>query len=227
MTVSDLTSAANNTAGVSFSSTPSLICNDIVFDSCVFAGTVWGAKTDQQVQGVAFTNSKFNILYKGIVLGTAAPSLTGPTGVRITSNVFNKIWAEGIVLGAYASLNASGHNIFYDVGNHFTGSFGTPATSIILIQNSNNVSIGDLFERTNAFATTYVRIKLDDTSPAYRASVSQTALAVGNYIRQNGSSIVLRDDDTDTVTTVSTNQATAFALNYSIIRDTLYRTGTL
>jgi hypothetical protein len=227
MTTSDLTSDANATAGVTFLSNPSYICNDIVFDSCVFAGTVWGAKTNQQTQGITFTNSKFNTLYKGIVLGTASPPVSGPTGVRITGNMFNNIWAEGIVFGVYASLNASGHNIFYDVGNHFTGANGTPATAIIIIQNSNNVSISDLFQRTNDFATTYPRIQINDTIVAATTNVSQTSLAVGNYIRQNGSSIELVPNSTNTVVEVSIPQAVAFALNYTITRDTLYRTGTL
>ena len=225
MTTSTLTTAVNQTSGVAFASTPSLICNQIVFDSCVFNGIVWGVNTNQQIEGITFTNSQFDTLYKGIILGTA--DLGGPTGVRITSNLFNNIWAEGIVFGAYASLNASGHNIFYDVGNHFTGSAGTPATSIIAIQNSNNVSISDLFQRTNDFTTTYPRISLDDTIALATTNVSQTVLAVGNYIRQNGSSIELPPSSTGTVTTVFTNQATAFALNYTITRDTFYRTGTL
>ena len=225
MTSSTLTTAVNETSGVAFASTPSLICSQIVFDSCVFNGIVWGVNTNQQIEGITFTNSQFDTLYKGIILGTA--DLGGPTGVRITSNLFNNIWAEGIVFGAYASLNASGHNIFYDVGNHFTGSAGTPATSIIAIQNSNNVSISDLFQRTDNFATTYPRISLDDTVSIATTNVSQTVLAVGNYIRQNGSSIELPPSSTGTVTTVFTNQSTAFALNYTITRNTFYRTGTL
>ena len=227
MTASDLTSDSNGTAGVEFASTPSLVCNQIVFDSCVFNGLVYGAVDSEQLEGITFTNSQFDTLYKGIVLGTTLPSVSGPTGVRITSNLFNNIWAEGIIFGVYASLNASGHNIFYDVGNHFTGSTGTPATSIITIQNSNNVSISDLFQRTDAFATTYPRIQLNDTIAAATTAISQTALAVGNYIRQNGSSIELPPSSTNTVTTISTNQATAFTLNYTITRNTLYRTGTL
>ena len=227
MTTSTLTTDANATSGVAFISTPSLICSQIVFDSCVFNGVVWGVNNNQQIEGITFTNSQFDTLYRGIMLGTEAPSVTAPTGVRITSNMFNNIWYEGIVFGVYASLNASGHNIFYDVGNQFTGSTGTPATSIIKILNSNNVSISDLFQRTNDFATTHPRIQLDDTIASATTNVSQTALAIGNYIRQNGSSIELTNNSTGTITTVSTNQSTAFVVNYTIIRDTLYRTGTL
>jgi len=225
LTTANLTTDANNTTGVTFISTPSLICSQIVVDSCVFNGTIYGVNTSQQIEGITVTNSQFDTLYKGIILGTTTPPISGPTGVRITSNLFNNIWAEGIVFGAYASLNASGHNIFYDVGNHFTGSTGTPSTSIINILNSNNVSIGDLFQRTDAFATTYPRIQLNSTISIATTNGSQ--LAMGTYTRQSGVSVELLPNDTGTVTTISTSQATAFALNYTITRDTLYKTGTL
>jgi len=225
MTTATLNTDANGTSGVEFASTPSLICNQVVFDSCVFNGTVYGVNTSQQIEGITFTNSQFDTLYKGIVLGTTPPPISGPTGVRITSNLFNNIWAEGIVFGAYSSLNASGHNIFYDVGNHFTGSTGTPATSIIAMYSSNNVSIGDLFERTDDFATTYPRIQLNSTTSIATTNGSQ--LAMGTYTRQSGVSVELLPNDTGTVTTISTSQVTAFALNYTITRNTLYRTGTL
>ena len=225
MTTATLTTDANDTTGVAFISTLSLICSQIVVDSCVFNGTIYGVNTSQQIEGITFTNSQFDTLYKGIVLGTTPPLISGPTGVRITSNLFNNIWAEGIVFGAYASLNASGHNIFYDVGNHFTGSTGTPSTSIIAMYSSNNVSIGDLFERTDDFANTYPRIQLNSTTSIATTNGSQ--LAMGTYIRQSGVSVELLPDDTGTVTTISTSQVTAFALNYTITRDTRYRTGTL
>ena len=226
MTTATLTTDANATAGVSFRGTSSLPCNQIVFDTCMFNGMVWGANTSQSVKGITFTNSKFNTLYKGIVLGTSTPPSTGgPTGVRITGNMFDNIWAEGVVFGAYATLNASGHNIFYDVGNHFTGSTGTPATSIISMYGNNNVSISDLFQRTDVFATTYPRIQLNNTTSI--ATTNGTQLAMGTYTRKSGVSVELLPNDTGTVTTISTSQATAFALNYTITRDTLYKTGTL
>ena len=224
LTTANLTTDSNASAGVAFASTPSLICNQIVFDTCLFNGLVWGVNTSQQIKGITFTNSKFFLLYRGVVLGTSGPPV-GPTGIRITSNMFDNIWAEGITFGAYTNLNASGHNIFYDVGNHFTGSTGTPATSIINILNSNNVSIGDLFQRTDVFATTYPRIQLNSTTSIATTNGSQ--LAMGTYIRQSGVSVELLPDDTGTVTTISTSQVTAFALNYTITRDTRYRTGTL
>jgi hypothetical protein len=228
LTTTDLTTNANDTRGVDFNTTAAYSCEQIVFDSCVFNGTVYGINTNEEVSGVTVSNCEFNTLYQGVLLGTVAPTLVSPTGIRITSNVFDNIYAEGIVFGEYSELNASGHNIFYDVGNHFTGVAGTPYTSIIVLNNSNNVSISDLFSRSDADAVTYPRVYVD-LATAFVATTngSQIVLATGTYIRQSGSQTELFNDDAGTVVEVSTLQATAFELNYKITRDDVYRNGTL
>ena len=115
--------------------------------------------------------------------------------------------------------------MFYDVGNQFSGSTGTPASVIIDILNSNNLSISDLFERTDVYATTYPRINLNNTQSIATTNGSQ--LAMGTYTRQSGLSTELINNSTGTVTTVSTNQSVAFSINYAITRSNRYRTGTL
>jgi hypothetical protein len=133
------------------------------------------------------------------VLGQAAVTNGGPTGTRIMGNMFDNIYAEGIIFGTnlVLAINASGHNVFYDVGNHFTGSTGTPATSIISIQSNNNVSISDLFERTDAFATTFPRVDLNDTVSIATTNGSQ--LSLGTYTRKSGVLETLDNNDTGTV----------------------------
>ena len=121
------------------------------------------------------------------------------------------------------AINASGHNIFYDVGNHFTGSTGTPATSIISILSNNNISISDLFERTDTFATTYPRIDLNNTVSI--ATTNGGQLAMGTYTRESGQQDTLTDNDSGTVFTISTNVTKAFMVNYTVTRGTTYRTG--
>jgi hypothetical protein len=60
------------------------------------------------VAGVTLTNSRFDTLYQGVLLGTGAPPVAGsPTGVRIVSNVFDNIYAEGIVFGRIAGASAA------------------------------------------------------------------------------------------------------------------------
>jgi hypothetical protein len=226
-TTANLVSDANDSIGVSFASTSGTICEQITFTGCVFSGLVWGINTDQQIKGVTITTSRFDTLYRGIVLGTAAVTNGGPTGTRIVGNMFDNIYAEGIIFGSnlVLAINASGHNIFYDVGNHFTGSTGTPFTSIISIQSNNNVSISDLFERTDTFSTTHPRIDLNNTVSIATTNGSQ--LSMGTYTRESGQQDTLVDDDTGVIFELDATRVRAFCVNYTIVRNFTYRTGTI
>jgi hypothetical protein len=123
-TQADLESDANGSIGVSFASTSSLVCEQITFDGCVFSGLVWGINTNQQTKAVTVSTSQFDTLYRGVVLGTSAVTNGGPTGTRIVGNMFDNIYAEGIIFGPQASLNASGYNVFYNVASKFSGANG-------------------------------------------------------------------------------------------------------
>ena len=226
-TAGNLTTDTNGSIGVSFASTSSLVCDQITFNGCVFFGLVWAANTNQQTKAVTFSTSQFNTLYRGIVLGSAATTNGGPTGTRITGNMFDNIYAEGIIFGGNLTLgiNASGHNIFYDVGNHFTGSFGTPYTSIISIESNNNVSISDLFERTDSFATTYPRILFNNTLSI--GTTNGESLTMGTYTRISGQHHTLTNNSSGTIFSLDTSVAKAFMADYTIVRDVTYRTGTI
>jgi hypothetical protein len=226
-TQTNLTSDTNGSIGISFDSNTSFVCEQIVFDNCVFSGLVWAINTDERIKGTTITNSYFNTLYQGIVLGLGSTIAGGPTGARVIGNVFDNICAEGIIFGPYldTALNASGHNVFYDVGNQFTTSSGTPISSIIRIESDNNVSIGDMFERTAAFSTTYPRIVVNNTLSI--ASTNGESLTMGAYTRISGTQSTLINDTTDSVFTFSANVAKAFKIDYTIIRNVSYRTGTI
>lgn len=230
LTTANLTTEGDFTKGVAFASTTSLVCEQIVFDGCEFSGTVYGVDTDQQIKGVTFTNGKFNTLYRGVQLGTNTVVNGGATGVRITGNLFDNIYADGVVFGD-VSLNATGHNIFYDVGNHFGGTT-TPYTAVIDIQSNNNVSISDMFERGDAYAgsetpgTSYPRITLNNTTSIATTNGVQTQQ--GTYTRLSGVRTTLTNNNTGTVTTFnSTETGPAFSINYTVTRGTAYRTGTI
>lgn len=223
LTVADLTSDTNGSIGVSFASTASLICEQINFTNCIFSGLVWASYTNQQIKGTTFSNSRLDTLYCGFEFGTNGVVNGGPTGVRILGNLFDNIYTEGIIFGDI-SLNASGHNIFYDVGNHFEGS-GNPYTVIIDIQNNNNVSISDMFQRNDTDANTFARIDINNTT-----SISTTngeLLTMGTYNRLSGGTGVLINNSSGTILEFSTNTAKAFSIDYTIVRDVTYRTGTI
>jgi len=231
LTTANLTTEANLTMGVAFASTASLICDQILFDGCIFSGTDYGTSINQQTKGVTFTNGKFDTLYHGVLLGTGVVVNGGPTGTRITGNLFDNIYAEGIVIGA-VSLNATGHNIFYDVGNHFGGTT-TPYTAVIDIQSNNNVSVSDLFQRADAYATSatpgtaYPRITLNNTQSIATTNGVQTQQ--GTYARQSGTVATLVDNtgSATTIFTVNAALVTAFNVQYSIKRGQAYRTGVI
>jgi hypothetical protein len=226
-TTTDLISDTNGSIAVDFASTASLVCDQITFDGCVFSGVVWAIKTDQETKAITISTSQFNTLYRGVVLGSAETVNNGPTGTRIMGNMFDNIYAEGIIFGSNLGLglNASGHNIFYDVGNHFSGSTGTPATNIISIQSNNNLSISDLFERSDLFSTTYARVNINATQSI--ATTNGSRLSMGTYARDSGSQATLLDGDSSTAFSFDVENIKAFSINYTILRGTTYRTGTM
>jgi hypothetical protein len=232
----DLNTDVDDTACVRFASTPALITSQIVFDGCQFTGCTYGlntatglAGTDQQVAGVTVSNSNLNTLYQGIVTGTETLVGTGATGWRIMGNLFDLIYAQGVYIGD-VSLNATGHNIFYNVGNHF-GAATTPWTSIIQIESSNNVSISDLFERADAFSTTetpgvsFPRIVITNNATSI-ATTNGYELALGSYTRRSGIQTTLLGGQTGvTIFTLDAATYPTFAMYYTIVRGTDKRTG--
>jgi hypothetical protein len=221
LTRTDLASSANDIRAVAFASSGSNQCYQITFNGCIFSGTTYGTETDQVLGSVTFTNGEFNFLYQGVVLEG-----TNVTGVRITGNQFWDIYAEGIIFGSTLTpgLNASGHNIFYDVGNHFLGE-GSPFTPIIDIQSDNNISISDMFRRNDAAAQSFPRIQLGTTISIATTNGSQ--LAMGSYVRETGVTKTLINDTTANVFEIDATVIRAFVVNYTIVRNFAYRTGTI
>ena len=211
--------AADNIAGVRFASTSSLICNNITFDKCKFSNLTYGIDTDQQIKSVTVSNGKFDTLYQGISLGVGTPVDGGATGFRAVHNMFDLIYAEGIIYED-VSLNVSAYNVFYDVANDYTGA---PTTSVVLFGNDNNVSVSDMFARVDADAVTQPRVKINggvvDTG---------TLIQLGRYTRQSGRTVAVANNQTSQpVVVVSTNYTHAFRMDYTIQRDTNYRHGTM
>jgi len=220
----NLVTAGPDTAGLRFASTASLICTQIVFDGCKFSGTTFGINTDQQVKGVTICNSQFDTLYQGILLGTGVVVNGGATGVKIVSNIFDNIYAEGIIFGG-VSLNASGHNIFYDVGNYFAG-VTNPATTIIKIQSNNNVSISDLFQRADAFATVYPRVDLFETQSI--ATVNGRSLSLGSFTTQSAENVSLNDSEVSPVAVFTMPVVVGdLVVRYTMQSGSINRSGTL
>jgi hypothetical protein len=221
---STLIDEALNTNGVIVGSAM-VVTNNILLNGCRFNGTTYGVSSNDQMKGITIANSSFNILYEGVALGTGTIISGGPTGTRITNNVFDNIYDAGIMFGNI-NLNVTGYNIFYDVGNHFTGT-ANPYSPVIVFNGDNNASIGDMFERTDDYAAIYSRVDLNGTQSI--ASTNGSQLQLGDYTRQSGVAATLLDNQSSaqTIFTVSPLTARAFVVNYTIIRTEGYRTGSL
>jgi hypothetical protein len=202
---------------------------NILFDGCRFNGTVYGVNTSDVTNGVTIANSNFNILYQGVALGTGSIISGGPTGTRITSNIFDNVYSSGIIIGG-VSLNISGYNIFYDVADHFQG-IANPHESIIVIDGDNNASVGDMFARSDAFAVNHPRISLNNTVSIATTNGSQIQL--GNKTVQSGLQVTLAANvpfgSEETAFTVDAGTGIlSFKVDYSMTQSyTAFRSGTL
>ena len=243
LTTIDLVDAGDDVAAVRWSSSPSAVSRNVTWNNCRFSGFTYATDTEQQIQGITFSNCDLDTLYRGIVLGGAVPVDGGPTGVRVVQNTFNTIHSEGVVIEG-VSHNATAYNTFYDVGNGFNG-YTFPATSIIVIDAENNVSIGDMFGRNTAQSATYPRINLTDTTSIalgmnisgityYQDNIQDNTqanqLALGRYQRTAGIRDTIRDDSAQAdLVVVDTDilKIPAFKMDYTIVRNDLYRTGTM
>jgi hypothetical protein len=206
-------------AGIRFESTNNITCTDIVFDKCNFSNITYGMSTDANVKSATISNSWFNTLYTGVNLA-ADGSTSPPTGIRVVHNMFDNVYASGVVYGGQVSLNVSAYNIFYNVGNAITSS--EPVTPCIVLAGNNNVSVCDLFERSDEDSLIVPRVYCipDATQTGY------TALTMGIYTRGAGNRFNLTNNvSNQTIFTIDSNYVNAFRMMYTIQRGNATRTG--
>lgn len=220
----DLSVASADQACVRCDSTTALPVSHVTLDNCQFENATYGFYSDDLAKSVTISNSQFNTLYRGVSLGES-PVNGGPSGCRVLHNQFDNISFEGIVIGP-VSLNVTGYNVFYDVANNFNG-LGNPEAAVIDIQNENNLSISDLFERDDTDAASYPRVDLNNTASI--AFQNAEEIQLGTFHREVGRQTTLTDNTSSatTIFTVSSSATKAFQMNYTIIRDTAVRHGVL
>lgn len=214
----DLGDASDDIAGVRFDSSATNINNQITFDHCKFSNMSYGINTDEQVQGVTVTNSKFDTLYQGVLLGTGTPVSGGPAGFRIVHNLFDDVAYQGIIIGnasaSAVSNNMTGYNIFLDVATNFYGGDATAVAPVIDIQHDNNVSVGDMFERGESENLTFPRIDVNDKR-VFGLDKGER-YKFGTYVRNAGEIATISITAVDTtITTVNINRTEAFTMDYT------------
>ena len=217
---------ADNYAAVRLGSTISAVTTQITFDRCTFANIARGITTninnvDYACRGVTVSNSRFDTLYQGVVLGTGATIQgSGATGVRVVHNIFDRTFAEGVVYNN-VNLNATAYNAFYDVGNSI--GTGTPTSAVIAFGYDNNISIGDMFLRNDVQNTIIPRISFSGV-----ATTTGSGLQIGRYYRDRGRTTRLENrNSTQTLYEISVAEARAFSMKYNIQKDLATRHGVL
>lgn len=223
----DIITAVDDISAVRYASTASLVCTQVSWHDCVFQGWTYGQITDQQIKGCTISDCYFNTLYQGIYLGGASPENGGASGVKILHNTMDQIYHEGIVFDN-VELNMSGFNIFYNVGNELQTVPISKAnsSSVISINADQNISIGDMFERTTDQAnSTNPRIQLNNTASIGYDSAAQ--MQIGTYVRETGTKATLTNNSSGTLYTFPATDIPALKMDYTIKRSTLVRTGTL
>jgi len=203
--------ATADIAGLRFDSTSANTCKQIEINNCKFSFLSYGINTDENIQGVTVQNSQFNTLYQGILLGTGTPDNGGPEGVRIVQNLFDEVGKQAISIGAVA-FNVSAYNIFLDCANDYLGA-GNAAAAVIEFNGDNNVSVGDMFERSDADDRSQPRVKNNDK--ACYALTNGDEIEIGTYHRLAGVNSALSvQGSATTIFTVNTLNATAFNVIY-------------
>ena len=204
-----------DTAAVRWASSSALVTKNVKIDNCEFIGFWRGTSTQQQISGASITNSTFNTLYEGVVLGGDAPVNGGPSGVRILHSTFDNVYWTGIVI-RNCRFNATGYNSFYDVANEFNG-YTFPSAPVIDIYTSDNVSVGDLFQRSNdnIVWSHEVRIRIWDTRSI--AFDGTDRLLLGSYQRAVGVTANLATSSSNvTLFTVDTTYNKAINVEYTM-----------
>lgn len=205
----------DNIAGVRFSSTAAITCNQITFDKCAFQNLTYGINTSADLDSVTVSNGLFDTLYQAVVLGGA-----GTRGVRVIHNIFDNIFAEGVVFTG-VNQNVSAYNLFLNVGEDIDA--GTPTSPIIRMDDS-NLSVGDMFERTTAESLTEPYIEV----AASTGFSSQSGVQLGRLSVSNGVTETIDNNVTDQpIVSVNALDVRAFTMQYTIVRSTDIRRGTI
>jgi hypothetical protein len=197
-----------------FSSTAGSVCTDIVFDRCGFYNSNYAINTNTETKGITISNSGFRTLNQAINLSQDA------SGFRVVHNAFDEIFGEALVFNT--SLNVSGYNVFYNVGQ----SIGSTNAQFPVIRfgSDNNVSVGDMFERSVENSVTEPPVVIVPTVSSTGSSRSQ----LGRYVRELGRTFTLANNvSNQPIFNVSALQVRAFNVQYTITRANETRTGML
>ena len=207
--------AANTTSTIE---NDNFLVNNITFMRCEFHRLTTAIISNTNTKGVLVANSRFDTLNRGVVFVNPGTVNPGAQGFRLVGNCFDRVHQEAIFAQVNQQLIVSSHNIFYNVGNGFTSPF-TPAVPVIFFASDNNVSIGDVFQRTDIDAEIQPRIQMGVARSI--AITNGKKIQMGSYTRESGATDVLTPSAVDEpLFTVDSLDIPAFKMEYTITRST-------
>ena len=200
-------------SGITYKTIAGIVNQDIVFDACLFTNTNFAHRVQEATRAVTISNSMFNILTNAVVISTAA------SGFRIVHNIFDNIYAEALAIES--DLNVSAYNMYYNVGYEISAS--QPTTSVIEFGTSNNISVGDLFERSDSDSLIRPRISFVSNT----SSSGGTQSSIGRFAQTAGQQFLMLDNQATAqpIFTVNTLEVQSMAVQYQIVRSDFIRHG--
>lgn len=198
--------------------------NNISITECSFNNIRYGVYVETNTLGVLIDNCQFNTVDQGVVAIPNVTSSATARAIKVSNNLFNTVWAEGVYFAANTTHSITSNNIFLDVGNNVGL---TPVTSAIRFVSANNVSNSDMFTRSVADDLLVNRVTLGNNISIENGEKYK----IGKYIREVGGTVNLAvasaSANPDLLFTVSLDKTTAFVVNYSYTNGTTYRIGAL
>lgn len=181
----------------------------ITFDQCSFSQITAGINSVGDVSQVKVDNCIFGNLYIGAILATVGT--VAPKSIKVTNSYFNNISNVAISNNGIGQV-VSAYNYYGNVNG--TGILETPLELDTIVSNTlnlnfNSYSIADQFEYINSSNVISVnKSGTLQTTPGYTEIVNSGVTAANTFL---------------TISSATTNMI----IDYSITRDTIFRSGTL
>lgn len=222
--------SGNGNACVSLFSFTAINTQNIEFDSCEFSGLGYAFQADHDMQGITVVRSYMHDLYQAAILGLntngIAPAVNGPTAFRFTNNNFDKIANIGLNVYNITGIS-SAFNYYGDVANANIGT-GNPISYVISFLGTDNYSVGDTFNRNDADNGVWFRVFINNNTSYF--IVPHAGTSAGSLRISPGYTVALADSQLVAGSTgiqLQTASASSYVIEYSIVRNTSARTGTI
>lgn len=228
--IGNITTIGNRKAGVRVTRTSSQETKNIIFNGCDFTKLDLGFDCDEDANNIVFNNCFIHDNFAGIICGEnitgIAPSVLGPVGVKVINTMFQNIYNIAIKTVTVKDF-VSSFNTFTNCGVAGAGSVGTALVPVIDYDNDGNYSIGDNFDRTTVQQATHPNIQ--NNGKAVFGLYASDSIQYGYHKTEAGKQETLTDNTTNGNTLIDFDESvlTEVQINYTVLRDTHIRTGTL